>query len=222
MAWTHGNNDSKVPVIREELQSLGKAEVDWREVLKLPWGRRGQGLGCLAASRDQSCALPSEHILRAVAMCVAQEAQMWVVKYLPMLEMFSLLKNSFSREMTRMIQTVGWKWKWSHSVVFNSAILWTAAYQVPPSMEFSRQEYWSGLPFPSPGKCILWEWVWWKWKWDSRVSPLYSGLTSELRPSYNPGEVEAVPKMRSRVNFPPQAGRNLGRMFYFQQSINIF
>ena len=28
---------------------------------------------------------------------------------------------------------------------------WTAAYQAPPSMGFSRQEYWSGLPFPSPG-----------------------------------------------------------------------
>ena len=28
---------------------------------------------------------------------------------------------------------------------------WTIAYQAPPSMEFSRQEYWSGLPFPSPG-----------------------------------------------------------------------
>ena len=28
---------------------------------------------------------------------------------------------------------------------------WTAAYQATPSMEFSRQEYWSGLPFPSPG-----------------------------------------------------------------------
>ena len=27
---------------------------------------------------------------------------------------------------------------------------WTAAYQAPLSMEFSRQEYWSGLPFPSP------------------------------------------------------------------------
>ena len=25
------------------------------------------------------------------------------------------------------------------------------AYQTPPSMGFSRQEYWSGLPFPSPG-----------------------------------------------------------------------
>ena len=30
-------------------------------------------------------------------------------------------------------------------------IPWTVAYQVPPSVGFSRQEYWSGLPFPSPG-----------------------------------------------------------------------
>ena len=28
---------------------------------------------------------------------------------------------------------------------------WTVAQQAPPSMGFSRQEYWSGLPFPSPG-----------------------------------------------------------------------
>ena len=27
---------------------------------------------------------------------------------------------------------------------------WTVAYQASPSMGFSRQEYWSGLPFPSP------------------------------------------------------------------------
>ena len=31
------------------------------------------------------------------------------------------------------------------------AIPWTIAHQAPQSMEFSRQEYWSGLPFPSPG-----------------------------------------------------------------------
>ena len=31
------------------------------------------------------------------------------------------------------------------------AILWTIACQAPLSMGFSRQEYWSGLPFPSPG-----------------------------------------------------------------------
>ena len=28
---------------------------------------------------------------------------------------------------------------------------WTVAHQAPPSMRFSRKEYWSGLPFPSPG-----------------------------------------------------------------------
>ena len=28
---------------------------------------------------------------------------------------------------------------------------WTVAYQAPPAMGFSRQEFWSGLPFPSPG-----------------------------------------------------------------------
>ena len=28
---------------------------------------------------------------------------------------------------------------------------WTVAHQAPLSMEFSRQEYWRGLPFPSPG-----------------------------------------------------------------------
>ena len=28
---------------------------------------------------------------------------------------------------------------------------WTVAHQAPPSMGFSRPEYWSGLPFPSPG-----------------------------------------------------------------------
>ena len=31
------------------------------------------------------------------------------------------------------------------------ATLWIVAYQTPLSMGFSRQEYWSGLPFPSPG-----------------------------------------------------------------------
>ena len=37
----------------------------------------------------------------------------------------------------------------SHIQLF--ATPWTVAHQAPPSMEFSRQEYWSGLPFPSPG-----------------------------------------------------------------------
>ena len=56
-----------------------------------------------------------------------------------------------------------WKWKgkvkslrlstWKlHSRVQLLATPWTAAYQAPPSMGFSRQEYWSGVPLPSPTK----------------------------------------------------------------------
>ena len=41
--------------------------------------------------------------------------------------------------------------QWSFSVMSDSAIPWSVAYQAPPSMQFSRQEYSSGLPFPSPG-----------------------------------------------------------------------
>ena len=46
-----------------------------------------------------------------------------------------------------------WKWKVkvkSLSCIQLLATPWTAAYQAPPSMGFSRQEYWSGLPLPSP------------------------------------------------------------------------
>ena len=44
-----------------------------------------------------------------------------------------------------------WKWKMkSLSRVWLLATPWTAAYQASPSMGFSRQEYWSGVPLPSP------------------------------------------------------------------------
>ena len=42
------------------------------------------------------------------------------------------------------------KWKALSSIPL-FATPWTAACQAPLSMEFSRQEYWSGLPFPSSG-----------------------------------------------------------------------
>ena len=45
--------------------------------------------------------------------------------------------------------------KWSEVKLLSHVRLfatpWTVAYQAPQSMGFSRQEYWSGLPFPSPG-----------------------------------------------------------------------
>ena len=47
-----------------------------------------------------------------------------------------------------------WKWKVKGkplSRVWLLATPWTAVYQAPSSMGFSRQEYWSGMPLPSPG-----------------------------------------------------------------------
>ena len=43
-----------------------------------------------------------------------------------------------------------WKVKVKLLSVWLLATPWTVAYQAPPSMGFSRQEYWSGLPLPSP------------------------------------------------------------------------
>ena len=46
-----------------------------------------------------------------------------------------------------------WKWKVKVKSLSRVRLLstpWTAAYQAPPSMGFSRQEYWSGVPLPSP------------------------------------------------------------------------
>ena len=47
-----------------------------------------------------------------------------------------------------------WKWKVKVKLLRRVQLLaipWTAAHQAPPSMGFSKQEYWSGVPSPSPG-----------------------------------------------------------------------
>ena len=56
------------------------------------------------------------------------------------------------------------------------ATLWTVAHQVPLSMGFSRQEYWSGLSFPSPGESS-----------DPGIEPRPPALQVEALPSEPPG-----------------------------------
>ena len=54
--------------------------------------------------------------------------------------------------------SIVWKWKVkvkSLSCVRLVTTPWTAAYQASPSMGFSRQEYWSGLPLPSPRLVLM-------------------------------------------------------------------
>ena len=61
--------------------------------------------------------------------------------------------NDSFRETTECAPKPNWNMKVksvSHSVCLTLCIPWTIACQAPLSMEFHRQEYWSGLPFPSP------------------------------------------------------------------------
>ena len=51
-----------------------------------------------------------------------------------------------------------WKWKVKVKSLSRIRLLatpWTAAYQAPPATGFSRQEYWSGVPLPSPRVCLV-------------------------------------------------------------------
>ena len=71
--------------------------------------------------------------------------------------------------------------KWSEvkslSRVRLFATPWTVAYQAPPSMGFSRQECWSGLPFPSPGDLLV-----------PGIKPRSPALRADALPSEPPGK----------------------------------
>ena len=81
-----------------------------------------------------------------------------------------------------------WKWKVkgkSLSRVRLLATSWTTAYQAPPSMGFSRQEYFSGVPLPSPFMLIPYHTVfvtisfWYNWNqepWCLQFCPFFSRL----------------------------------------------
>ena len=118
-----------------------------------------------------------------------------------------------------------WKWKMkvkSLSCVRLFTTPWTAAYQVPLSMGFSKQEYWSGVPSPSPGRCfiylflgILWHWnrgplssvV--NWNGPNRISSQFSsnhGSTSLMLPkaigprSHSKGNSWVIWRQVAKVN----------------------
>ena len=83
---------------------------------------------------------------------------------------------------------------------------WTVAYQAPLSLGFSRQEYWSGLPFPSPGDLP-----------NSGIKPESPVLQADALPSEPPGKsqgkrpwfnswVRKIPWRRDRLPTPVFSG----------------
>ena len=84
--------------------------------------------------------------------------------------------------------TMDWFKIWEKKVKVKSlsrvrlfATTWTVACQAPLSMGFSRQEYWSGLPFPSPGDLP-----------DPGIEPRSPALQADDLPSEPPGKPRNV------------------------------
>ena len=74
-----------------------------------------------------------------------------------------------------------WKWKVKVKSLSRVRLLvtpWTAAYQAPPSMGFSRQEYWSGMPLPSLDFLVLFKSECWSKPNLVMYSPLFLFLFS--------------------------------------------
>ena len=72
-----------------------------------------------------------------------------------------------------------WKWKVKVKSLSHVQLLatpWAAAQQAPPSMGFSRQEYWSGVPLPSPS---YWEGAFYKWPRNAVTWELTAKVTWE-------------------------------------------
>ena len=63
---------------------------------------------------------------------------------------------------------------------------WTVAYQAPPFMGFSRQEYWSGVPFPSPGDLP-----------NPGIKPESPALQADALPSEPPGSLKCIYHIQS-------------------------
>ena len=66
---------------------------------------------------------------------------------------------------------------------------WTVAYQASPSMGFFRQEYWSGLPFPSPGDLP-----------DPGIKPESPALEADALTSEPPGKPKLYMEPSANIN----------------------
>ena len=100
------------------------------------------------------------------------------------------------------------------SVMSDSATLWSAARQAPLSMGFSRQKYWSGLPFPPPGiKSMSPALAGGLFTTDHLGSPLNILKVSQSSPWNSSGQNTGVGSLSLAQRIFPIQGSNWG-LFY--------
>ena len=88
----------------------------------------------------------------------------------------------------------------------------TVALQAPPSMGFSRQEYWSGLPFPSPGYLP-----------DPGIEPRPPTLQADALNSEPPGKF--IPKEENMIHIPSKPKPSLFQLlllFYYALALSQY
>ena len=111
---------------------------------------------------------------------LATEAQVWVFSKPSISAPSYLYRNQLSMHMC------------TCSVVSDSVTPWTVAHQAPLSMEFSREEYCSGLPFPSPGDLP-----------NSEIEPGSLALQTDSLPSAPPGKPSQLSVGGQKAFFKP-------------------
>ena len=115
------------------------------------------------------------------------------VKSWDIIVIFSLSRWSWSRREGDWAQPLK-EWHSPSEEVKSLSCVWlfatplTVAYQAPPSMRFSREECWSGLPFPSPGDLP-----------DPGIKPRSPALQADALPSEPPGKPWHSPRTQLKL-----------------------
>ena len=117
----------------------------WRRHLRVPWTARRSNQSILKQVMSAAAAA-SKSLQSCLTLCDPIDSS-------PPGSSVPGILQTRTLEWVAISLSSAWKWKvkgksFSHVWLFMTP--WTEAYQAPPSMGFSRQEYWSGVPLPSP------------------------------------------------------------------------
>ena len=129
----------------------------WPHVLSSPWYSPGQNTGVGSLPLPQGI-FPTQglnpgllHCRQILYQLSHKESLLWTVMELSVLFIFFItISVPITRSFEQWPHVIGIEEEKSLNCVRLFATPWTVAYQALQSMGFSRQEYWSGLPLPSP------------------------------------------------------------------------